>query len=161
MPPFDDDEVIASWARGPFAYTPCSEHTRLEIVEAFWPEKTGKEPLKDGEPVPGCTCTLCIGEKAVRAPERPSEWFRDALERARGRPILDVVQLLGLGEPVRRGREYAVRCPLHDDDRPSLTINPAQNVWYCFPCGIGGDAIELYRLATGLPFGEVVRELAA
>lgn len=157
----EDDGLVATWARGGLAYPPCCEHTRLEIVEAFWREKTGKDPLKDGEPVPRCTCALCVGEKAVRAPVRPSEWFNDALERARGRSILNVVQMLGLGEPIMRGRECRVRCPLHDDERPSLTISLDRNVWYCFPCGIGGDGIKLYRLATGLSFGDVVRELAA
>ncbi len=157
----DDDGLVGSWARGGLAYPPLSEHAGLEVTEAFWREKTGKAPLKDGEPVPGCTCTLCVGEKAVRALVRRPEWFSDALDRARGRSILDVVQMLGLGDPIWRGHEGRVRCPLHDDERPSLTISLDRNVWYCFPCGMGGDGIELYRLATGLPFGEVVRELAA
>ncbi len=157
----DDDGLVATWARGPLKYPPLSEHARLEITEAVWREKTGKEPPKDGEPVPGCTCALCVGEKAVRAPVRPSEWFQDTLDRARGRSILEVAQMLSLGEPVRHGSECRVRCPLHDDGRPSLAINPDRNVWYCFPCGMGGDGIELYRLATGLSFGEVVRELVA
>ena len=142
-----------------------SEHVRLEIANAVHRgHRPGDPPpLDDGEPVPGCGCPRCTGvavDDPARA-RRPRSDRRLPVEEARAVSILDVARLLGLGEPVRRGSEYLVRCPLHDDERPSLTISPDRNVWYCFPCGMGGDGIELYRLATGLPFSDVVRELAA
>ncbi len=147
--------------------TALSEHVRLEIANAVhrghWPGDP--PPLDDGEPVPGCGCPICTGIAAdnparrIRRRNRPNQLL--PVEDARRVPILEVAQRLGLGEPISRGGEVAVRCPLHDDERPSLTIDPDRNVWYCFPCGMGGDGIGLYRLATGLSFGEVVRELAA
>ena len=75
----DDDGLVATWARGPFAYPPLSEHAGLEVTEAFWREKTGKEPLKDGEPMPGCTCTLCVGDfqrsRALKKHARGRSYF--------------------------------------------------------------------------------------
>ncbi len=71
-----------------------------------------------------------------------------------------MAERLGLGEPVRRGREWAVCCPFHDDNRPSLTLSDA-GLWYCFVCAEGGDGIELWQRVRGVPFAEAVRELAA
>jgi hypothetical protein len=50
---------------------------------------------------------------------------------------------------VRRGREIAFRCPLHDDHDPSLRVDPDKGVWFCDPCLMGGDVVELARLAWG------------
>src|SRR5215207_7735127 len=53
------------------------------------------------------------------------------------------------GPGVRRGREIAFVCPLHDDHNPSLRVDPAKGLWYCDPCLLGGDVVELARLAWG------------
>jgi hypothetical protein len=53
------------------------------------------------------------------------------------------------GPGVRRGREIAFRCPLHDDHDPSLRVDPDRDVWFCDPCLVGGDVVELARLAWG------------
>jgi DNA primase len=61
-------------------------------------------------------------------------------------PILDLAERLS-GPGVRRGREIAFRCPLHDDHDPSLRVDPEKRVWFCDPCLVGGDVVELARLA--------------
>ncbi len=58
------------------------------------------------------------------------------------------------GPGVRRGREVFYRCPLHDDTNPSLRVDPAKGVWYCDPCGRGGDVVELARLVWEYPVEE-------
>jgi CHC2 zinc finger len=63
-------------------------------------------------------------------------------------PILDLAERLS-GPGVRRGREIAFRCPLHDDHNPSLRVDPDKGVWFCDPCLLGGDVVELARLAWG------------
>ena len=78
------------------------------------------------------------------------------VEQARRTSILEVARRLGLGDPHRRGREWFVRCPLHQDDNPSLRMNADKNVWYCDPCGKGGDGITLARLTMGISFREAV-----
>ncbi len=162
----DLDGLVASWTRGPFAHPPASKHTRLEIAHAVHVGHQPGDPLPlaEGAPVPGCGCPSCTGvsmdDPARRGrrtrPDRPLP-----VEEARRVPILEIVSRLGLGEPVRRGPEYAVRCPLHDDNRPSLTLDVDRSLWHCFPCAEGGDGIRLWELVRGVPFAEAVREIAA
>lgn len=65
------------------------------------------------------------------------------------------------GPGVRRGREIAFRCPLHDDHAPSLRVDPEQGVWFCDPCLVGGDVIELARRAWDYDKSEVATAAAA
>jgi len=44
------------------------------------------------------------------------------VDDARGLSILDIAHRLGCGEPQQRGKELRVRCPLHEDRKPSLRI---------------------------------------
>ena len=62
--------------------------------------------------------------------------------------VTDLAERLA-GPGVRRGREIAFRCPLHDDHDPSLRVDPDKGVWFCDPCLLGGDVVELARLAWG------------
>ena len=120
-------------------------------------------------PVPGCGCPGCTGipsdhsvrQRQLRRRRAGHGRFDEMVDRARAVPLVAVVQRLGLGTPAQRGRELAVCCPLHDDSHPSLQLNPAKQVWYCHPCGIGGDAITLYMLTRRIEFAEAVRELAS
>jgi DNA primase len=47
-------------------------------------------------------------------------------------------------QPVRRLNRggWMGLCPLHTDHRPSFLVDPSQNLFYCFGCGRGGDAIR-------------------
>lgn len=78
------------------------------------------------------------------------------VEEARRLPIVRLARTLGLGEAVRKGDEWAVLCPFHDDHRPSLRLNPEKRAWYCFVCSEGGDAIELVMKVRGVGFAEAV-----
>ncbi|MFE9919302.1 DNA primase [Micromonospora sp. NPDC005553] len=51
-------------------------------------------------------------------------------------------------------------CPFHDEKSPSFNVSPARNVWYCFGCGAGGDAIKFLMDADHLSFVESVERLA-
>ena len=83
-----------------------------------------------------------------------------ALDAARAVSVVEVARRLGCGDPVRRGRELHVRCPLHEDTDPSLRIHADGRRWYCDPCGEGGDAIRLLMRARGLDFPAAARDLA-
>ncbi|MFY1703771.1 DNA primase [Micromonospora sp. WMMA1923] len=52
-------------------------------------------------------------------------------------------------------------CPFHDEKSPSFNVSPGRNVWYCFGCGAGGDAIKFLMDAEHLSFVESVERLAA
>ncbi|HEX7744468.1 MAG TPA: DNA primase [Micromonosporaceae bacterium] len=51
-------------------------------------------------------------------------------------------------------------CPFHDEKTPSFTVSPARNVYFCFGCGQGGDAIKFLMDAEHLTFVESVERLA-
>lgn len=117
-----------------------------------------------GVPGPGWLCRQAAELPYALAPmPDPSDHDHDELpvKEARRVSILNVASRLGLGEPERRGREYVVRCPLHDDRDPSLRLNDDEGLWYCFPCGEGGDLIELAQAAQGYDFPEAVEWIAS
>jgi DNA primase len=51
-------------------------------------------------------------------------------------------------------------CPFHDEKTPSFTVSPTRNVYFCFGCGQGGDAIKFLMDAEHLTFLESVERLA-
>ncbi len=72
--------------------------------------------------------------------------------------IVDVV-----GEHVvlkKKGREFVGICPFHDDSKPSMTVSPAKQFYYCFSCGAGGNSIKFLMEFKRQSFGDVVLELA-
>ena len=93
-------------------------------------------------------------------PTSGADWER-MVDHARAVSTVEVANRLGCGDPVRRGKELAVRCPLHEDTDPSLRIHEDGRRWYCDPSGEGGDAIKLFMRARGLDFAQAIRELAA
>jgi DNA primase len=75
------------------------------------------------------------------------------------RPIADVVS--GYGIELRRcGRSLIGRCPFHADaGRPNLHVYPRTESFYCFRCGVGGDAITFVERIEGIGFREAVTRL--
>jgi CHC2 zinc finger len=123
-------------------------------------------PVPPGEPIPSCHCKRCLPEQYIWDPvpaklPLPAEGDREAwntrVDQARSVSLLDITPALGLGDPKRQGREYVVRCPLHEDTKPSLRINPLKGVWHCFPCGEGGDGLKLVMRALRIGFADAVR----
>ncbi|WP_320066688.1 DNA primase [Micromonospora sp. RTGN7] len=70
--------------------------------------------------------------------------------------ISDTVTLKSAGSGNLKGL-----CPFHDEKSPSFNVSPARNVWYCFGCGAGGDAIKFLMDAEHLSFVESVERLGA
>jgi DNA primase catalytic core len=62
----------------------------------------------------------------------------------------------------RRGNSFKGFCPFHSDDRtPSLSVRPDKNLWRCFGCGAGGDAIRFVQLHDKLTFPQAASALGA
>ena len=72
--------------------------------------------------------------------------------------IVDVV-----GEHVvlkKKGREFVGVCPFHDDSKPSMTVSPQKQFYYCFSCGAGGNSIKFLMEFQRQSFSDVVLDLA-
>ncbi|MEA2551385.1 MAG: primase, partial [Actinomycetota bacterium] len=51
-------------------------------------------------------------------------------------------------------------CPFHQEKTPSFSVSPSKQVFYCFGCGKGGDAITFLRELEHLTYVEAVERLA-
>jgi len=74
---------------------------------------------------------------------------------------VDIIELVGQYVALtRRGREFIGLCPFHDDKKPSLNVSPSKQIFKCFSCGAGGDALKFLTLYEKYSFPEAVRALA-
>jgi DNA primase len=60
----------------------------------------------------------------------------------------------------RRGQNYLGLCPFHDEKTPSFNVNPARQIYHCFGCGKGGDAIGFLMEHERMGFVEALELLA-
>jgi len=72
--------------------------------------------------------------------------------------IVDLVS--GFVSLKQAGRSYIGLCPFHKEKTPSFTVSPDKQIFYCFGCGEGGNALAFVMKINGLTFPEAVRYLA-
>jgi DNA primase len=72
-------------------------------------------------------------------------------------PLLDYLRALSWqqGRPIGFGRFLGL-CPLHDDHKPSLLVDPKKNLFYCYGCRRGGDVIRFAELYHRVEFPQAV-----
>ena len=78
--------------------------------------------------------------------------------------VLEASDIVGvIGEYVKlvpNGREFKCLCPFHDDSNPSMSVIPHKRMFYCFPCGAGGDVFSFIQRYHGIEFGDALKMLA-
>jgi DNA primase len=73
----------------------------------------------------------------------------------------DIVTVISSFIPVvKKGRSYLAVCPFHDDKNPSLNISKEKQIFKCFVCGTGGNAITFVEKYERISFEEAVRKVA-
>ena len=73
----------------------------------------------------------------------------------------DIVELIGSSLPLKAaGRTHKALCPFHTEKTPSFIVNPERQIFHCFGCGEGGDAITFLMKHERLTFPEAARYLA-
>ncbi len=73
----------------------------------------------------------------------------------------DIATLIGSYVSLKRaGGNLKGLCPFHSEKTPSFTVYPADNSFYCFGCGAGGDAITFIRKRENLDYPDAVEFLA-
>lgn len=60
----------------------------------------------------------------------------------------------------KQGKEFLGLCPFHDEKTPSFNVNPSKQMYYCFGCGKGGNAITFLKELGKQSFSEIVLDLA-
>jgi len=58
------------------------------------------------------------------------------------------------------GTSFKGLCPFHRERTPSFHVNPQRQIFKCFGCGEGGDAISFLMKLQGLAFPEAIEVLA-
>ena len=74
----------------------------------------------------------------------------------------DIVQLVGNYLTLKKSGHDSVSglCPFHQEKTPSFSVSPSKQVFYCFGCGKGGDAITFLRELEHLSYVEAIERLA-
>ncbi len=73
----------------------------------------------------------------------------------------DIVEVISAHTDLKRsGTRYTGLCPFHDERSPSFSVDPAEKLYHCFGCGVGGDVIKFVEEKEGLPFPDAVEALA-
>lgn len=73
-----------------------------------------------------------------------------------------VLELLGFTARQRHGEAVRGRCPVHGSrtrHSRSFAAHLGKNVWHCFTCGAGGNALDLWVAVTRQPLHAAVLDL--
>ncbi len=73
----------------------------------------------------------------------------------------DIVEVVGGYFPLKRsGPVFKALCPFHQERTPSFTVNPQRQIFKCFGCGAGGNAIRFVMSYENLEFLAAAKKLA-
>ena len=73
----------------------------------------------------------------------------------------DIESVIGSYVSLKRaGTNLKGLCPFHSEKTPSFTVYPADNSFYCFGCGVGGNVITFVRQMEHLDYPDAVEFLA-
>lgn len=59
-----------------------------------------------------------------------------------------------------RGSNLIGLCPFHKEKTPSFSVSPSKNIFKCFGCSKGGNAVHFLMEVEQLNFPEAIRQLA-
>lgn len=60
----------------------------------------------------------------------------------------------------KSGSGFVACCPFHNEKTPSFSVSPSKNLFKCFGCGAGGDAIS-FMIKQGKSYPDAIKYLAA
>ncbi|HQW21860.1 MAG TPA: DNA primase [Bacteroidia bacterium] len=60
----------------------------------------------------------------------------------------------------KRGVNYLGLCPFHNEKTPSFNVNPVRNIYKCFGCGKGGNAVNFIMELEHYTYPEALKFLA-
>jgi len=85
----------------------------------------------------------------------PNDVIDKVIERS------DIVEIIGNYTALKKaGRNFKALCPFHNEKTPSFVVNPDKQIFHCFGCGVGGNAVGFLMRQEHLEFPEAVRFLA-
>jgi DNA primase len=86
-------------------------------------------------------------------------YSEDAIEEVRMKnDVVDIIS--GYVKLQKKGSNYFGLCPFHNEKSPSFSVSPAKQMYYCFGCGAGGNAITFVMEYENYSFSEALKVLA-
>lgn len=74
---------------------------------------------------------------------------------------VDIVDVVSMYVPLKKvGVNFRALCPFHQERTPSFYVSPAKQIFHCFGCGVGGNAIHFVMRIENLTFTEALKVLA-
>ncbi len=85
----------------------------------------------------------------------PQSFINELLAR------VDLVEVIERRVPLKKsGRNYSACCPFHNEKTPSFSVNPDKQFYYCFGCGVSGNALTFIMEYEGQEFVAAIEDLA-
>ncbi len=73
----------------------------------------------------------------------------------------DIVDVISEAVILKKsGRNFFGLCPFHSEKTPSFSVNPDKQIFHCFGCSAGGNALSFTMKYHGISFLEAARMLA-
>lgn len=73
----------------------------------------------------------------------------------------DIVRVIEPYAPLKKkGSNWMVCCPFHEEKTPSFSVNPAKGFYKCFGCGKGGNVFTFLMEYAGMSFPEAIESVA-
>jgi DNA primase len=85
--------------------------------------------------------------------------YRQARSQVR---LAEVLELVGFAPSWRWQQQVRGVCPVHGSRSRrsrSFAAHLGKNLWYCFVCGVGGNALDLWVAVTQQPLHAAVLDL--
>ncbi|MCH9740895.1 MAG: DNA primase [Epsilonproteobacteria bacterium] len=75
---------------------------------------------------------------------------------------IDIVDIISNYIEVKKaGANFKANCPFHGEKTPSFVISPFKQIFHCFGCGVGGDAIKFVMDYEKLNYPESLEKIAS
>jgi len=85
---------------------------------------------------------------------------QNSIERLKN--SIDIVDVISnYIELKKAGANFKANCPFHGEKTPSFVVSPQKQIFHCFGCGIGGDAIKFVMEYEKLSYPEAIEKLAS
>ncbi|EEI9693453.1 DNA primase [Salmonella enterica] len=88
----------------------------------------------------------------ARIPEAELQHLKAAV------PLVAVVKQQGR-QMFKKGKDFTVLCPFHDEKTPSCVLSPEKNLYHCFGCNAGGSVLDWVMHTERLSLRKAVERL--